>query len=70
MSKCSCSAFPAQLDGARKRVDGEPTRRGDEPGALWAGEEQTAYVRLFYAYNENLRSLLRDEFFQNKALPL
>jgi len=34
--------MPAELDGARKRVDGEPPRRGDEPGALWAGEEQTA----------------------------
>ena len=42
---------PAELDGARKRVDGEPPRRGDEPGAHWAGEEQTAYLRLFYAYD-------------------
>lgn len=48
--------MPAELDGARKRVDGEPPRRCDEPGAHWAGEEQTAYFatadlhRLSYAY--------------------
>ncbi|CAA6677753.1 Unannotated [Lentimonas sp. CC4] len=39
------TCFSSELDGALTRVDGEPPRRGDEPGALWAGEEQTAYVR-------------------------
>ena len=42
------TCFSSELDGARTRVDGEPPRRGDEPGALWVGEEQTAYVRLLF----------------------
>ncbi|CAA6677640.1 Unannotated [Lentimonas sp. CC4] len=41
----SIQLFPeaSGLDGARKSVDGEPPRRGDELGARWAREEQTAY---------------------------
>ena len=50
---------PAELDGARKRVDGEPPRRGDEPGALWAGEEQTAYFRLWTLMIESISFMRR-----------
>jgi hypothetical protein len=37
--------FPAEPDVAQQREDGNLPRRGDELGALWASEEQTANVR-------------------------
>ena len=42
---CSREKNPAELDEARQSVDGAPPRRGDELGAHWASEEQTAYER-------------------------